>query len=75
VDQAGYLNFKAQTSFANRSVAYYQEPGNGFTVDWYVVFEGKVQVSIGCQYLPADQAMVQQACQQVVGGLAIEGAR
>lgn len=73
VNEAGYLNFKSTTTFANRTVAYYQQPGNDATVDWYVLFQGKVQVSIGCQYAPTDQAAVTPACQHVVGGLTISG--
>jgi molecular chaperone DnaK len=71
VAQAGYLNFTSSLTFANRMVAYYQQPGNDATVDWYVLFEGKVQISIGCQYPAADLAKVQRACQQVVGEITI----
>ncbi|HVV19933.1 MAG TPA: type VII secretion-associated protein [Pseudonocardiaceae bacterium] len=73
VDQAGYLNFESSLTFANRTVAYYQQPGNDATVDWYVMFQGKVQVSVGCQYPTADQQSVTKACEQVVGGLTITG--
>jgi molecular chaperone DnaK len=69
--QAGYLNFTSSLTFANRMVAYYQQPGNDATVDWYVLFQGKVQVSIGCQYPDADLAKVQRACEQVVAGITI----
>jgi type VII secretion-associated protein (TIGR03931 family) len=71
VFQAGYLNFTSSLTFANRMVAYYQQPGNDATVDWYVLFQGKVQVSIGCQYPDADLAKVQRACEQVVAGITI----
>ncbi len=71
VKQAGYLNFRATMTFANRTVAYYQQPGNDATADWYVLFDGKVQVSVGCQYPTVDLARVEQACQQVVAGIAI----
>jgi type VII secretion-associated protein (TIGR03931 family) len=73
VAEAGYLNFRSKMTFANRVVAYYQQPGNDTSVDWYVLFQGKVQVSIGCQYPPPDQAAVTRTCQQVVGGLTITG--
>lgn len=71
VAQAGYLNFRAQMTFANRTVAYYQQPGNDASVDWYVLFQGRVQVSIGCQYPATDQASVTAACQHVVSGMTI----
>ncbi|HEX5405879.1 MAG TPA: type VII secretion-associated protein [Pseudonocardiaceae bacterium] len=69
--QAGYLNFTPSLTFANRMTAYYQQPGNDATVDWYVLFQGNVQVSIGCQYPDVDLAEVRQACQQVVAGITI----
>lgn len=71
VQQAGYLNFTPSMKFANRTVAYYQQPGNDETADWYVLFQGKVQVSVGCLYPPTDQVLVQTACEQVVGGMTI----
>jgi molecular chaperone DnaK len=71
VDAAGYLDFESTLTFANRTVAYYRQPGNDATVDWYVLFQGKVQVSIGCQYPATDAAAVKVACQHVVGGLTI----
>jgi molecular chaperone DnaK len=73
VADAGYLNFKPSLRFANRDVAYYQQPGNDATVDWYVLFQGPVQVSIGCQYPTVDQTAVTTACQQVVGAITITG--
>ncbi|HEY1572689.1 MAG TPA: type VII secretion-associated protein [Pseudonocardiaceae bacterium] len=71
VKQAGYRNFTPSLTFAHRTVAYYQQPGNDATADWYVLFQGSVQVSIGCQYPATDQPRVQAACQQVVAGMAI----
>jgi molecular chaperone DnaK len=71
VAQAGYLNFTPTVTFANRQVAYYQQPGNDATADWYVLFQGRVQVSIGCQYPTAQQVAVTQACEHVVSGMMI----
>jgi type VII secretion-associated protein (TIGR03931 family) len=73
--QAGYLNFTPSMTFANRTVAYYQQPGNDATANWYVLFQGKVQVSVGCLYPTADQVTVQSACEQVVGGMTITSSR
>jgi type VII secretion-associated protein (TIGR03931 family) len=71
VKRAGYLNFTPTLTFANRMVAYYQQPGNDATADWYVLFQGRVQISIGCQYPATDQVRVQAACRQVVAGMVI----
>ena len=71
VADAGYLNFRPTMAFANRTVAYYQQPGNDVLIDWYVLLQGKVQVSIGCQYATTDQAAVTTACQQVVREMTI----
>jgi type VII secretion-associated protein (TIGR03931 family) len=68
---AGYLNFRPAVTVAGRTVAYYQQPGDDAAVDWYVLFSGRVQVSVGCQYPALDLATVRRACAQVVGGLAI----
>jgi molecular chaperone DnaK len=73
VADAGYLNFRSKLTFADRTVAYYQQPGNDLTADWYILFQGKVQVSIGCQYPATDQTAVTQACQQVVADMMITG--
>jgi type VII secretion-associated protein (TIGR03931 family) len=71
VAQARYLNFTPSVTFANRQVAYYQQPGNDATADWYVLFQGRVQVSVGCQYPTAEQVAVTQACEHVVSGMMI----
>lgn len=71
VQQAGYLNFTPSMTYANRTVAYYEQPGNDATADWYVLFQGRVQVSVGCLYPPTDQVLVQTACEQVVGGMTV----
>lgn len=73
VKQAGYLNFAPELTFANRTVAYYQQPVNDATVDWYVLFQGRVQISVGCQFAPTDESIVEPVCQQVVSGLTIAG--
>jgi type VII secretion-associated protein (TIGR03931 family) len=71
VAQAGFLNFTPTVTFANRQVTYYQQPGNDATADWYVLFQGHVQVSIGCQYPTTEQVAVTQACEHVVSGMMI----
>ena len=50
VDSNGYQDFNSQLNYAGRPVVYYRESHGDSTVDWYVLFEGKVQVSVGCAY-------------------------
>jgi type VII secretion-associated protein (TIGR03931 family) len=74
VQQAGsaFTDFSDSTSFGGKDVLYYREQVSGASVDWYVVFKGRAQVSVGCQYPPSDQATVRTACEQVVSTLAVE---
>jgi type VII secretion-associated protein (TIGR03931 family) len=73
VQGAGGRGFNASARYAGRSVVYYQLPGNGFVVDWYVMFQGKIQVSVGCQYPSGTRSNIDSACQQVVSGATIRG--
>jgi type VII secretion-associated protein (TIGR03931 family) len=74
VQQAGsaFTDFSDSTSFGGKDVLYYREQVSGASVDWYVVFKGRAQVSVGCQYPPSDRATVRTACEQVVSTLAVE---
>ena len=71
VQKAGGHGFNANAHYAGRSVVDYQLAGNGFVVDWYVMFSGKIQVSVGCQYPPGTKDNIDDACQQVVSGVTI----
>ena len=73
VSNNGYQDFNSQISYAGRTVVYYRESQGSSTVDWYVLFQGKVQVSVGCAYPNGNQAMIDAACQQVVSGMNISG--
>ncbi|HWE90216.1 MAG TPA: type VII secretion-associated protein [Pseudonocardiaceae bacterium] len=73
VQGAGGQGFDASARYAGRTVVAYQLAGNGFVVDWYVLFQGKIQVSVGCQYPPGTKSNIDSACQQVVSGTAIRG--
>lgn len=75
VDEAGerYASFDREASYAGRDVIYYTEPGQQQATDWFVVAEGRVQISVGCQYTEAGLERVEQACEQVVRTLAITG--
>ncbi|MBB4912029.1 type VII secretion-associated protein [Actinophytocola algeriensis] len=48
---AAFSGFDAAATFAGRDVIHYRQslPNKDATVDWYVLFEGRTQVSIGCQ--------------------------
>lgn len=67
-----YAGFDPQAGFAGRDVIYYRErPADGSTVDWYVLFRGRVQVSVGCRHAPAVAGQVERACREVVRTLQI----
>ncbi|MGH3910827.1 MAG: type VII secretion-associated protein, partial [Pseudonocardiaceae bacterium] len=67
-----YAGFDPQASFAGRDVIHYRErPADGSTVDWYVLFQGRVQVSVGCRHTPAVARQVERACREVVRTLQI----
>jgi type VII secretion-associated protein (TIGR03931 family) len=69
----GYQDFNSQMNYAGRAAVYYRESHGTSTVDWYVLFEGKVQVSVGCAYPNGQAATVDAACRQVVSGMNISG--
>lgn len=82
IHQSGYdreaasgiaTGFQENASFVGRDVVYYREKHAGLTADWYVLFQGGKQVSVACQYDPAGQRRVHDACDQVVRSLAITG--
>lgn len=70
-----FTDFDDRDTFAGREVVSYRERLADATVDWYVVFDGSTQVSIGCQYAddsPAREA-VSAACETVVATLTVTG--
>jgi type VII secretion-associated protein (TIGR03931 family) len=69
----GYQDFNSQMNYADRTVVYYRELDSGSTVDWYVLFQGRVQVSVGCQYPNGAEGAIDASCRQVVGGMIIGG--
>ena len=74
VEKAGsaFSGFSDSASFGGKDVVYYRQQLDGASVDWYVVLQGKAQVSVGCQYADGGQDTVRAACQQVVSTLAVE---
>jgi type VII secretion-associated protein (TIGR03931 family) len=69
--RANVSGFDASANFAAKDVVYYREEAGSATIDWYVLFQDEVQVSVGCQY-PADgRDRVRPACEQVVRTLTV----
>ncbi|MET0132061.1 MAG: type VII secretion-associated protein [Kibdelosporangium sp.] len=55
-----------KATYAGRQVVSYRQLLDKATVEWFVLFEGRAQVSIGCQYADAARDRVMSACDQVV---------
>jgi molecular chaperone DnaK len=66
-DQAtGLSGFDESASFAGKDVVRFQERIGAANVDWYVIFKGRAQVSVGCEYGASGRDQVRAACEQVV---------
>ncbi|HET8641454.1 MAG TPA: type VII secretion-associated protein [Pseudonocardiaceae bacterium] len=63
--------FDENATFAGRDVLYYNERVQAATVDWYVVLQGRYQVSVGCQHGGTGAHRVRTACEQVVSSLTV----
>ena len=76
-DGAGetFADFDEDASYAGRDVIRYRERLSGATVDWFVLFDGRTQVSIGCQHATGGDARdaVAAACETVVRTLTVIG--
>jgi molecular chaperone DnaK len=72
-----FSDFDAAASYAGRDVIHYRQtlPNTDATVEWYVLFEGYTQVSIGCQREnTGDRAgAVAAACETIVRTVTITG--
>ncbi|WP_447004488.1 type VII secretion-associated protein [Saccharothrix isguenensis] len=64
-------DFDPSASFAAKDVVYYREEAGPATIDWYVLFQDEVQVSVGCQYPEDGRDRVRPACEQVVRTLTV----
>jgi type VII secretion-associated protein (TIGR03931 family) len=64
-------DFTLATRFAGRDVIAYRQrqPRLGTQVDWYVLFDGAAQLSVGCQHTPSGAEAVRSACAEVLGSL------
>ncbi|MFI9814800.1 type VII secretion-associated protein [Saccharothrix variisporea] len=63
--------FDASADFGGKSVVYYREEADTFTVDWYVILQDDAQVSVGCQFPASGEERVRPACEQVVRTLTV----
>jgi hypothetical protein len=68
--------FQPDAAVGSRQVVRFQEhrtnaAGAQVTADWYVLFSGRLEVTVGCQRGIAGSTTVEQACRQVVGSLII----
>ncbi len=76
-EQAGksFADFDDQATYAGRDVIRYRERLAGASVNWYVVFEGRTQVSVGCQAASGGGGVdaVGAACETVVRTLTVTG--
>jgi type VII secretion-associated protein (TIGR03931 family) len=68
-----YSGFTDKFKFAGKDVIYYRQQLTAATVDWYVLFQGKVQLSVGCQYTEPARVRVVAACDEAVRTLSITG--
>jgi type VII secretion-associated protein (TIGR03931 family) len=66
-----FSGFDDSAVFAGKEVVHFQEALGSATADWYVVFRGEAQVSVGCQYGGAGSERVAAACEQVVRTLRV----
>jgi len=67
-----FSGFADSYRFAGRDVIYYRQSRGDALVDWYVVLEGRAQVSVGCQYTGAERDTVLDGCARVVSTLDVQ---
>ncbi|MFD1152444.1 type VII secretion-associated protein [Saccharothrix hoggarensis] len=64
-------DFDPSARFADKDVVYYREVAGPAIIDWYVLFQDDVQVSVGCQYPEDGPDRVRAACGHVVRTLTV----
>ncbi|HEV7648033.1 MAG TPA: type VII secretion-associated protein [Actinophytocola sp.] len=74
-DRDSYADFDDQATYAGRDVIRYREHLTSASVNWYVVFDGRTQVSVGCQAADGGGGTdaVAKACETVVRTLTVTG--
>ncbi|MGO1054054.1 type VII secretion-associated protein [Crossiella sp. CA198] len=73
VEADGYSGFNQSHRFAGKDVVYYRRTAGDATVDFYVVFQGRAQVTVGCQSSAGGRERVRASCEQVVATLSVTG--
>ncbi|HEY2207393.1 MAG TPA: type VII secretion-associated protein, partial [Pseudonocardia sp.] len=70
-DGSELADLTPSTRVGGRDVIAYRQrrPARDTRVDWYVVFDGDAQLSVGCQHTTVGEATVREACAVVVGSL------
>jgi type VII secretion-associated protein (TIGR03931 family) len=70
-----YTDFDDKATYAGRDVIHYREKLADASVNWYVVFEGSTQVSVGCQAADGGGGVdeVAAACGTIVRTLTVTG--
>lgn len=61
--------FTPGVRIAGREVVTYTERGPVGVIDWFVVFDGTDQLSVGCQHTAAGLDRVRRACEVVLGSV------
>lgn len=72
-DHGGFTGVDTGANFAGRQVVRYHQAVTRGTIDWYVLFRGTVQVSVGCAHGGGDQERTRAACEHVVGSMTMSG--
>lgn len=69
--RAALEGFDSGATFAGRQVTTYRQRQleRDAVVDWYVIFDGSAQLSVGCQHTAAGAAAVGTGCEAVVASL------
>ncbi|NLG54980.1 MAG: type VII secretion-associated protein [Rhodococcus sp.] len=67
-DSAGkFSEFNPRAVRGDRTgMSYREHPGDGSEVQWTVLFDGRAQLSIGCQYVRGDWPLLQADCEDLI---------
>lgn len=70
-----FSDFRDSATFAGKQVVSYRQAlrNKDATVEWYALFQGNVQVSVGCQYTSDGERQVLDACRRIVESMTIRG--
>jgi type VII secretion-associated protein (TIGR03931 family) len=66
-----YSGFADQLAYGGKTTTYYKQILSNAIIDWYVIWDQHVQVSVGCTYTTDSPGNVTNACANVVTSLTI----